>query len=222
MGVLIGPTVTDFSVEQPGSPVISKDSSGNIQVERVYLIHEDNLSAVVAAIDPTAVDFDYPTAAFAGLRSEYASPSTRYFRIIYREPDFAEEIESIGSVFRSADSNPILEPLEKVLTNSTDIETAKADGIEGFMRSAPKYRYKKIKTGGSFPWTEEAIISGVGKVDNAPTGMTSPSANKWLMDEHTIREVGALIEEEWGWQYNEEGWEVANPALYSVWTGSAS
>jgi len=222
MGVLIGPVGTTFSVEQPGSPAVSKDASGNLQIERTYLIHKDNIPAVIAAATPNTVDPDYTSAQFAGMRAEIASASTRYLTVTYREPDYSEEIESIGTVTRSADANPILEPLEKRLTNSTDIETAKADGIEGFMRSAPKYRYKKIKSGGAFGWTEEEIISGVGKVDNAPSGMTSPSENKWLMDEHTIREVGGLLEEEWGWQYNEEGWEVANPALYDVWTGSAS
>jgi len=222
MGVLIGPGDTTFFVEQPGSPAVSKDAAGNLQVERTYLVHKDYLSTLVATWGPADYDQDYTSTQFAGLRSEIASASTRYFTVIFREPEFGADIESIGTVTRSADANPILEPLEKRLTNSTDIEKAKASGIEGFMRSAPKYRYRKVKTLGSFGWTEDEIISGVGKVDNAPAGMVNPSEDKWLMDEHTIRESGALLEEEWGWQYNEEGWEVDNPALYDVWTGSAS
>lgn len=225
MGTIIGPTDEEFIVEQPDSPVVTRDRAGVYATKRIYLIHKNNVADILSATTLNQVDPLYTQCIFAGIKISFASPSTRLATITYEQPGYDEDTDSIGTVTRSASANPILEPLEKIL-DSQYLEAAKADGIDGALKPQPVYRYKKTKASSGYKWTEANIISGVGKVDDSPTGIEDPTPNKWLMNEHTLREVGDVVEEEWGWQYSEDEWETGSGTttyqIYDIWGGSAS
>jgi len=215
---VIGFTDTTKVIEQPESPEVDFDSAGNIATTRIYAIRREHVANYLAGISPTDSDPIYTDAKIRGIRVSSISSEFRMVSVRY-EPDSwgYALIGPVGTTEQEADANALITPVDIVAPDSPGVEAIKADGLDGKLEPQPVYRYRKVKS--SFTWTEENIVSGVGKLDDAPAEMVSPSSGKWLMTEHSVQEAGGVVQEEWGWQFADNGW---NANLYTTWTGEAS
>jgi hypothetical protein len=77
-------------------------------------------------------------------------------------------------------------------------------GVESYLVPQPTFTRTEVLS--SFTFSEANIIANVGKRD-APTGMTSPAANKWLKMRLSIRKSGNVIEKSETWQYASGDWK---------------
>jgi hypothetical protein len=78
-------------------------------------------------------------------------------------------------------------------------------GVESYMVPQPTFTRTEVLS--SFTFTEANIISAVG-TRNAPTGMTSPTADRWLKMRLSIRKSGNVVEKSESWQYASAGWNT--------------
>jgi hypothetical protein len=78
-------------------------------------------------------------------------------------------------------------------------------GVESYLVPQPTFTRTEVLS--SFTFSEANIISAVG-TRNAPTGMTSPTANKWLKMRLSIRKSGNVVEKSESWQYASGGWDA--------------
>ena len=86
---------------------------------------------------------------------------------------------------------------------------AGAANVEAFLTPAPTYEYSDVVS--SFTFSEANIISGVGK-RSAPTGMSSPTEDKWLKVSRRVSPEGEKFRVTDVWQYNPNG--IWNTTIY--------
>jgi hypothetical protein len=79
-------------------------------------------------------------------------------------------------------------------------------GVESYLVPQPTFTRTEVLS--SFTFTEANIISAVG-TRNAPTGMTSPTADKWLKMRLSLRKSGNVVEKAETWQYAAAGWDTS-------------
>jgi hypothetical protein len=123
----------------------------------------------------------------------------------------------VGTIWFEADANPIEIPIEQH-PNYSSSESQKYEdgryiplingnakkGVESYLVPQPTFtRYEILN---SFTFSETNIISAVG-TRNAPTGMTSPTGNKWLKMRLSVRQTGNIYEKSETWQYASAGWD---------------
>jgi hypothetical protein len=84
-----------------------------------------------------------------------------------------------------------------------------AENVESFLTPSPTYEYSDVVN--SFTFSEANIISGVGK-RSAPTGMTSPTTDKWLKVSRRVSPEGEKFRVTDVWQYNPNG--IWNTTIY--------
>lgn len=111
-----------------------------------------------------------------------------------------------GTELQSSDSNNIEIPIEQHPYYVAAWATSKA-GVKSFISPQPIYRYEKSYAAGSVTFNEGTIISTVGK-RVAPTGMTSPTAGKWLHVGRSISEQGDSVIIADVYQYAANGWDT--------------
>lgn len=109
---------------------------------------------------------------------------------------------------KASDSNASEQPLEQ---NQIWIAAGRPDlpGVTGYLAPQPTYTYTQIVN--SFTFSEANIIAGVGSL-SSPTGMSSPTAGKWLKTSKTVTPQGDKYEITETWQYSNTAWGTA---LYS-------
>lgn len=124
----------------------------------------------------------------------------------------------VGTIWFEADANPVEMPIEQHpkygYSESQKYEdgryiplingTAKP-GVESYLVPQPTFTRYEILS--SFTFSEANIISSVG-TRCAPTGMTSPTSNKWLKMRLGIRQSGSVYEKSEMWQYASAGWDT--------------
>jgi len=211
MAVFVGGTVIpDAGLETPNSPE-PELVGGLIAVTRRYWVPNSNLAAFLAGLSTADTDATWTDAKLvsAGVSQVGDTNAVKQVEIRYEPPEWSFTIIPEG-VTQEADANPIEVPYSQGPNSPSagEIEAAAADGIEAVLVPMPIYR-RTEQSSGSFTWSQDNIIDNVGKIDNAPAGMTSPSAGRWLMTEHKVTERGGVISEQHGWQYNETGWDTA-------------
>jgi len=105
---------------------------------------------------------------------------------------------------KSSDSNAVELPIKRNPNWSISWEDSKP-GYESFIVPQPTYTYTQIVN--SFTFSESNIVDNVGTI-NSPTGMTSPSANKWLKTSKTVTPQGGKFQITETWQYASNGWDT--------------
>lgn len=123
-----------------------------------------------------------------------------------------------GTVWFEADANPIEIPIEQHPDYSTSESEKYEDGryiplingnpkpgVEAYQVPQPTFTRYEILS--SFTFSEANIVSAVG-TRNAPTGMTSPTANCWLKTRLSVRQNGTVFEKSETWQYASAGWDT--------------
>lgn len=124
----------------------------------------------------------------------------------------------VGTIIFEADANPIEIPIEQhpnfspgqsQYDDAGNIVTPYVNGLKPGVTSyqVPQPTFTRTEILSSFTFSEANIISNVGK-RNAPTGMTSPTANKWLKTRLSLRQSGNVVEKTESWQYAGNGWDT--------------
>jgi hypothetical protein len=123
-----------------------------------------------------------------------------------------------GTITYEADANAIEIPIQQHPSYSPGTSYRDADGVfhaflganekigvEAYLLPQPTFTRTEVLS--SFTFSEANIISGVGTI-NAPTGMTSPTAGKWLKTRLSVRKSGSVVEKSESWQYASGGWDA--------------
>jgi hypothetical protein len=105
---------------------------------------------------------------------------------------------------KASDSNGVELPIELNGNHSKSWETTKP-GVTSFIAPQPTYTYTQIVS--NFTFSESNIVENVGTIDS-PTGMSSPSANKWLKTSKTVTPQGDKYQITETWQYSASGWDT--------------
>lgn len=87
----------------------------------------------------------------------------------------------------------------------TAAQKASLAGVTSYLLPNPTFTRTTFVT--TWSWTESAVVENVGKLED-PTGMTSPTASKWLKVAYDVREVGGGWEITEVWQYASKGWST--------------
>lgn len=124
----------------------------------------------------------------------------------------------VGTITYESDANAIEIPIQQHPNYSPGSSYRDSDGIfhaflsgndhpgvESYMVPQPTFTRTEVLS--SFTFSEANIISAVG-TRNAPTGMTSPTAGKWLKTRLAIRASGSVVEKSESWQYASAGWDA--------------
>ena len=211
MGTMLGGVlIPDAGLEAPDSPS-PEWQGGVVAVTRRYYVPTSALAAFLTGLSTSDTDPIWTDAKLVGASVAMAGSTNRVKMVELRyEPDsWTFTITGpVGSVTREADANPMEVPVAKApgSPSESEIEAAIADGIEATLVPMPVYRRTEVKS--SFTWNESNIIGNVGKIDDSPEGMTSPTAGAWLQNEHRVTEQSGVVTETFGWQYNPTGWDT--------------
>ncbi len=175
------------------------------------------------------------TAVSETIGAEFPSSSGLYIREISFEPQPGGGYETlvissgpkevnvggtpppVGTIWFEADANPIEIPIQQHLNYESEhsyrddsgtfhafLSATDHPGVESFLMPQPTFtRYEILN---AFTFSEANIIAAVG-TRNSPTGMTSPTANKWLKTRFSIRQSGSVYEKAETWQYASAGWD---------------
>ena len=213
------------AVTSKNSPEIRETENGT---EYVYRKVQKKGVAIGIAFGTANTDASYTGTVLKGI-NHLAQPGGGYetIELIYSDPvPGSPSTPPVGTVIQEGRANSIERPIEQhpdfvastsvydvngVLTVGASttgtlvtpfVGSALKYGVTSYMTPAPTYTRTEILT--SFTFTEANIIAAVG-TRNAPNGMTSPTASKWLKTRLSIRKVGKVIEKSETWQSSEPG-----------------
>ncbi len=193
-------------VIQPGFPIKRQTPDAKWEIEFLYWTAKDGAEALLPS--PGAASTE---AGHTGLLLQDVEifpsedPTAVFVRLIYRDPDVI--LRQVGTTIRESEAAIQEVPIEHK-TGLTDPEkaTLKAAGVKSFI--VPSVTYSRTTFSSSFTFTEANLVDGVGLIDNAPTGMTAPTANRWLKTALTVRKAGSDVEVRNTWMYDTNGWST--------------
>ncbi len=138
------------------------------------------------------------------------NPKMVDIEIIYTEPNFSPWVPvQPGEVRYESDAGVQDANIAQRLIDLGSSESDKNDAINDLKKKtylAPVPIFRRIENMSSLAWTEANIVENVGKRQD-PTGMTSPSAGKWLKTRRSIQSQGTrqIMTEEWA--YSTSAWD---------------
>ena len=206
------------------SPEIRETENGT---EYVYRKVQKKGVAIGIAFGTANPDAGYTGTVLKGI-NHLATPGGGYetIELVYSDP-VAGNVATppVGTVLYEADANAVERPIEQhpsfsagasiydvngVLTTGASTTGTLVTpyvgglkyGVTSYLVPAPTFTRTEILS--SFTFSEANIVAAVG-TRNAPTGMTSPTANKWLKTRLSIRKTGKVIEKSETWQSSEPG-----------------
>lgn len=197
--------------ERPESPVITRSEAGDI-VSRTYSIKKSQVKTYTDGLSYGTADSEYSAAKLREMFVEGITGDTSLLRLVFKPNSFTyESLPPTGTVIQEIDANPIEIPIsQNGEASAAQQENLRLQGVEAFLDPQPIYR--RIEILSSFTFSEANAIDNVGKIDNTPEGLTSPSAGKWLKTGLHVRQVGDKYEQTETWQYARNGW---NTDLYA-------
>jgi len=166
------------------------------------------VKAVTDSLVFGTADGEYTNAVLTSITSRRVGSNEAEVTLTYA-PDTgtAETLPPVGTVVQEIDANPIELPISEAIgITSQEIAQKKKDGVEAFLSPQPIYR--RVEVLASFTFNETNAIDDVGKIDNTPEGLVSPTSGKWLKVGFVVRSVGDKFEQTETWQYAANGWDT--------------
>jgi len=205
---------------KPDSPRIEKTENGT-RVTRTYNVNYADAETAISGLSFGDADADFSEAKLRHINYQKDGPQNATLELVYIPPTWPSDpnvpaLPAVGTVTQGADANPIEIPIEQVDgITSQDVDengvgVGEFAGITHKLEPQPVYRRGEVL--GSFTFSEANIIENVGKIDQTPAGMTSPTSGKWLKTGRGIQQVGDDFDKQESWQYASEGW---NTTLYA-------
>lgn len=191
------------------------DSYGNWTVTLTYaVLTSAAYSEAPARADaiPAPYSTDHPSLICVGsLIDDNPDGRTSTLEVTYATPTGFLLAPGSGAI-RSTRAAINEKLVDEELTTASEAEAAKALDRRVITRFTVEYSRRSVES--SFTWSEANVVSGVGKRQD-PTGMTSPTANRWLKVERAATELasGGDVELTETWQYDENGW---NTTIYAT------
>lgn len=188
------------------SPKVTRTESGDT-VERVFNLRRNRVKEVTDALTFGTADGEYTNAVLTSIQAAPIGALKSEVTLRYEPAQgTAEAIPPVGTVVQEIDANPIDIPIGALGLSEDIVADKKFEGIEGVLSPQPIYRRTEILS--SFTFSETNAINNVGKIDNTPEGLTSPTSGKWLKVGFVVRSVGSKFEKSESWQYAENGWDT--------------
>ena len=210
------------AVTSKNSPEIRETENGT---EYVYRKVQKKGVAIGIAFGTANTDANYTGTVLKGI-NHLATPGGGYetIELIYSDPvPGSPGTPPVGTVIQEGRANSIERPIEQhpdfvastsvydvngVLTVGAFEEgtlvtpyvgTELKYGVTSYMTPAPTYTRTEILS--SFTFSEANLIAAVGTICD-PTGLTSPTAGKWLKTELSLRKIGKVVEKAETWQHS--------------------
>ncbi len=204
-----GILIPDAGIETPNSPQ-PEWQGGLTAVVRRYWVPNTYLKTFLDALSSADTDALWTSAVLVsvGVSQAGSTNAVKEIEKRFEPPGWSFTILPVG-VTQEADANPVEVPVAKApgSPSAAEIEAVLKDGIEATLMPMPTYR-RTVVSSGSFTWSQANIIANVGKIDDTPEGMTSPTAGRWLQNEHKVTEHSSVVTEIFDWQYNLTGWDT--------------
>jgi hypothetical protein len=195
----------------PGYPRKSRDEAGRWSLEYMYNVTVADAYTQAPAHNsapPSPENTDFPTLICTGVEiSPGNDPLNAVMRVTYTTPGTSGPLP-VGTTLRSSTTAMVERAIDEITSlTASQVENLKAKGRRTVPYFTVSYRRRSIDA--AFTWNQASIISGVG-ARSAPTGMTSPTANKWLKTERNLNELESAgdVEVEDVWMYDENGWDT--------------
>jgi hypothetical protein len=211
---VIGNSLT-ARVERKDSKRKTRTTSGNTATYRYTQKVGTTVSDALGTADPAdatiflkSIDFD-------------PNPGGGYETVVLTyEPSTPGDASTgpVGTITFETDANAMAFPIEQhpgfqpsssLYENGVLITpyvgTALKPGVMEYYIPQPTFTRTEVLS--SFTFSEANIISAVG-TRNAPTGMTGPTAGKWLKMRLAVRKSGNVVEKTETWQYASGGWDT--------------
>jgi len=201
--VSIGNSLTSFQ-ENDTSPQVTRNSGG-ITVVRKGQLKTSEVQTYFGTLNfGIDTDADYTGSYLSEAAASPVSPSKSEVTLTYGPES---ETEAVGTVVQEIDANAIDIPIAKApALTSHEVDQNIKNGVEAYLSPQPIYR--RTETINAFTFSETNAVDDVGKIDNTPEGLTSPSAGKWLKVGFVVRSTGDNFEKVETWQYAENGWDT--------------
>ena len=187
-------------------------NESGVKISRQVYINKSDLVTYLSGLTLGSADSDFSSSKLQEVSWNDMSPRTLVVTLSYFPVGFEyEAIPPVGTVTQEADANPISIPLGQLgLSSSLYDETKQVgigdlDGVEGKLEPQPTYRRSEVLD--DFTFSEENIINDVGKIMD-PTGMSGPTAKKWLKVGFSVRQAGVKFEQTETWQYADNEWST--------------
>jgi len=202
----IGATLSALA-QADGSPVVTRTNTGDV-IERKYNLKRSSVKSITDALTFGTADSEYTNSFLSQIRSNPVGAQKAEITLIY-EPaniDRGELVPAVGTVIKEIDANAIEIPIGTTTISDSGIQERKKEGIESFLSPQPIYQRTEILS--AFTFNETNAINDVGKIDDSPNGLASPTADKWLKVGFVVRSVGDKFEKTERWQYASAGWDT--------------
>jgi len=202
----IGATLNVFQ-EHDKSPVVNRTDAGDV-IERKGYIKKSRIKAYTDSLTFGTADGEFSNAVLTAVNSTPVSGDKAELTLTYSPVNTTYEVlPPVGTVIQEIDANAIDIPIAKNPNlTSQDIAQKKKKGVEAYIAPQPIYRRTEILS--SFTFKEANAIDDVGKIDNSPKDLSTPTAGKWLKMGQTVRAVGDKFEQTETWQYASNGWDT--------------
>ena len=202
-------------VIQPGYPIKTLDASDNWTQVFLYWAEITGAEALIPAFGTASPDGAHPELKLAGAEIRPSGdPKSVFVEITYKEPE-SSTFPPSGTIIQESESN-FIEGDIKDHPTLTDVEktTLLNSGFNTYAIPTVTYRRIEWRAFSAFVFSESNILGNVGKVDNTPNGLTSPTAGTWLASGKSVRREGASVEITEEWTHNSSGWnDVAGTAI---------
>lgn len=188
------------------SPSVKRNETGDV-VTRKFNLNKGRVKAVTDALVYGTADGEYTNAVLTEIASEPINANSAEITLVYAPVNATDEVlPPVGTVIQETDANAIDIPIGKADISDSLKDQNLKDGVEAFLSPQPIYR--RIEILDAFTFSEANAIDNVGKIDNTPEDLTSPSVGKWLKVGFVVRTVGSKFEQTETWQYAENGWDT--------------
>lgn len=196
-------SLTAGETETDNSPRVRREDLGDF-VEREINIDKASFKAASDLLTIGASDSTYANAKLKSVAFE-PLPGTAGIATLFFEPESLSF--AVGTVIKEIDSNAIEVPIRRnIVANDAEKDAALVLGQEAFLSPQPVYIRTEIIS--AFTFNEASAIDDVGKIDNTPDGLATPTAGKWLKTSNVVRSTGDNFELRESWQYASEGWNT--------------
>jgi len=193
-----------------------KRTDSGVEIVDVYSCSYANRVAVIAAIginygDGHSVETDSKLREINVIRIDPFYCELHY-SYMPNNPGGAT-LQPVGTVTMEADANPLRIPIgQNANASGTNYDADKKvgvgdwDGITHYLSPQPIYIRSEVLN--AFTFSEANIIDTVGKIDDSPEDMTTPTAGKWLVVGFGVRQTGDKFTKRKKWQYDAAGWNT--------------
>lgn len=194
---------TQTALRLKSGPVYSEDDRGRAQVVYEYYCLASSVIALLPAYNAAAPDSQYASLLRREVQAAPHEPGGVILTVIYREPGGSTP-PAVGDITIETNSTLNEVPIEQIVgITEAELNAARAKNVKTVLRFPVVVTRREVVS--SVTLSEANLIADVG-TRQAPTGVTSPTANAWVKTgkAYSIGDVITLTET---WAYDVDLWQ---------------